>query len=85
MGLAAVDREATGRRGQCCPGPREGVGNVPDTGRVGNGHVCPAEIQSKRQERKRRSTANPAYSGLLETEVRPLGTWDSLLGWEPRA
>lgn len=29
------------------------------------------EIQSKRQERKRRSTANPAYSGLLETEVRP--------------
>uniref|UniRef100_A0A674KGE8 PHD finger protein 21B n=1 Tax=Terrapene triunguis TaxID=2587831 RepID=A0A674KGE8_9SAUR len=27
------------------------------------------EIQSKRQERKRRSTANPAYSGLLETEV----------------
>ncbi|XP_056653617.1 PHD finger protein 21B isoform X3 [Monodelphis domestica] len=26
------------------------------------------EIQSKRQERKRRSTANPAYSGLLETE-----------------
>uniref|UniRef100_G1TP86 PHD finger protein 21B n=1 Tax=Oryctolagus cuniculus TaxID=9986 RepID=G1TP86_RABIT len=32
--------------------------------------VCAfAEIQSKRQERKRRSTANPAYSGLLETEV----------------
>jgi len=29
----------------------------------------PTEIQSKRQERKRRSTANPAYSGLLETEV----------------
>uniref|UniRef100_A0A670XX85 PHD finger protein 21B n=1 Tax=Pseudonaja textilis TaxID=8673 RepID=A0A670XX85_PSETE len=28
------------------------------------------EIQSKRQERKRRSTANPAYSGLLETEKR---------------
>ncbi|KAJ6668441.1 hypothetical protein lerEdw1_011923 [Lerista edwardsae] len=26
------------------------------------------EIQNKRQERKRRSTANPAYSGLLETE-----------------
>lgn len=26
------------------------------------------EIQSKRQERKRRSTANPAYSGLLEPE-----------------
>ncbi|MEJ1271415.1 PHD finger protein 21B [Cricetulus griseus] len=26
------------------------------------------EIQSKRQERKRRSTANPAYSGFLETE-----------------
>ncbi|XP_019507228.1 PREDICTED: PHD finger protein 21B [Hipposideros armiger] len=27
------------------------------------------EIQSKRQERKRRSTANPAYSGLLEPEA----------------
>uniref|UniRef100_A0A8C1S191 PHD finger protein 21B n=2 Tax=Cyprinus carpio TaxID=7962 RepID=A0A8C1S191_CYPCA len=27
------------------------------------------EIQSKRQERKRRSTANPAYSGLFEPEV----------------
>ncbi|XP_029681377.1 PHD finger protein 21B isoform X4 [Takifugu rubripes] len=26
------------------------------------------EIQAKRQERKRRSTANPAYSGLLEPE-----------------
>uniref|UniRef100_A0A3B3QS78 PHD finger protein 21B-like n=1 Tax=Paramormyrops kingsleyae TaxID=1676925 RepID=A0A3B3QS78_9TELE len=26
------------------------------------------EIQSKRQERKRRSTANPAYSGLFEPE-----------------
>lgn len=24
----------------------------------------------KRQERKRRSTANPAYSGLFEPEVR---------------
>lgn len=32
------------------------------------------EIQSKRQERKRRSTANPAYSGFLETEVGLLGT-----------
>ncbi|XP_049627472.1 PHD finger protein 21B [Suncus etruscus] len=29
------------------------------------------EIQNKRQERKRRSTANPAYSGLPETEVGP--------------
>lgn len=28
-----------------------------------------SEIQSKRQERKRRSTANPAYSGLFEPEV----------------
>lgn len=37
----------------------------------GDRGVCLAEIQSKRQERKRRSTANPAYSGLLETEVRP--------------
>lgn len=27
------------------------------------------EIQTKRQERKRRSTANPAYSGLFEPEV----------------
>lgn len=31
-----------------------------------------AEIQTKRQERKRRSTANPAYSGLFEPEVRKL-------------
>ncbi|KAI1883810.1 hypothetical protein AGOR_G00235780 [Albula goreensis] len=30
------------------------------------------EIQSKRQERKRRSTANPAYSGLLEPERKRL-------------
>lgn len=29
-----------------------------------------AEIQTKRQERKRRSTANPAYSGMFEPEVR---------------
>lgn len=29
-----------------------------------------AEIQLKRQERKRRTTANPAYSGLFEPEVR---------------
>lgn len=29
-----------------------------------------AEIQTKRQERKRRSTANPTYSGLFEPEVR---------------
>lgn len=29
-----------------------------------------SEIQTKRQERKRRSTANPAYSGLFEPEVR---------------
>nr|XP_046191197.1 PHD finger protein 21B-like [Oncorhynchus gorbuscha] len=27
------------------------------------------EIQTKRQERKRRSTANPAYSGLVQPEV----------------
>lgn len=39
------------------------------TRRVPGMHL--AEIQSKRQERKRRSTANPTYSGLLETEVRP--------------
>jgi len=32
------------------------------------------EIQTKRQERKRRSTANPAYSGLFEPEVRKLQT-----------
>ncbi|XP_043944015.1 PHD finger protein 21B isoform X2 [Protopterus annectens] len=30
------------------------------------------EIQSKRQERKRRSTANPAYSGLFEPEKKRL-------------
>ncbi|CAF91487.1 unnamed protein product, partial [Tetraodon nigroviridis] len=33
------------------------------------------EIQTKRQERKRRSTANPAYSGLLEPEVSPRPGW----------
>ncbi|XP_037371046.1 PHD finger protein 21B [Talpa occidentalis] len=32
------------------------------------------EIQSKRQERKRRSTANPAYSGPLETERKRLAS-----------
>uniref|UniRef100_A0A803W879 PHD finger protein 21B n=1 Tax=Ficedula albicollis TaxID=59894 RepID=A0A803W879_FICAL len=32
------------------------------------------EIQSKRQERKRRSTANPTYSGLLETERKRLAS-----------
>ncbi|XP_077025257.1 PHD finger protein 21B isoform X2 [Tamandua tetradactyla] len=32
------------------------------------------EIQSKRQERKRRSTANPAYSSLLETERKRLAS-----------
>ncbi|KAM7115435.1 PHD finger protein 21B isoform 2-T2 [Molossus nigricans] len=32
------------------------------------------ELQSKRQERKRRSTANPAYSGLLETERKRLAS-----------
>ncbi|KAM5172812.1 PHD finger protein 21B [Mantella aurantiaca] len=32
------------------------------------------EIQSKRHERKRRSTANPAYSGLLEPERKRLAS-----------
>ncbi|XP_061523137.1 PHD finger protein 21B isoform X1 [Phycodurus eques] len=32
------------------------------------------EIQLKRQERKRRSTANPAYSGLFEPERKRLAT-----------
>nr|XP_033808506.1 PHD finger protein 21B [Geotrypetes seraphini] len=32
------------------------------------------EIQNKRQERKRRSTANPAYSGLLEPERKRLSS-----------
>uniref|UniRef100_A0A8C3QG50 PHD finger protein 21B n=1 Tax=Cyanoderma ruficeps TaxID=181631 RepID=A0A8C3QG50_9PASS len=47
------------------------------------------EIQSKRQERKRRSTANPAYSGLLETEVLyhslflPLSYVISVKGFHP--
>ncbi|XP_006888100.1 PREDICTED: PHD finger protein 21B isoform X2 [Elephantulus edwardii] len=31
-------------------------------------------IQNRRQERKRRSTANPAYSGLLETERKRLAS-----------
>uniref|UniRef100_A0A5F4VWS5 PHD finger protein 21B n=1 Tax=Callithrix jacchus TaxID=9483 RepID=A0A5F4VWS5_CALJA len=38
------------------------------------GWPSPEEIQSKRQERKRRSTANPAYSGLLETERKRLAS-----------
>ncbi|XP_023590287.1 PHD finger protein 21B [Trichechus manatus latirostris] len=38
-------------------------------GREALGQEGGHEIQSKRQERKRRSTANPAYSGLLETEA----------------
>lgn len=52
-------------------------------GRMGNRSVCLAEIQSKRQERKRRSTANPAYSGLLETEVRPPFSREGGSGWPP--
>lgn len=33
-------------------------------------HLCVgSELQTKRQDRKRRSTANPAYSGLFEPEV----------------
>lgn len=32
------------------------------------------EIQTKRQERKRRSTANPAYSGLFEPERKRLAS-----------
>ena len=45
------------------------LGEVPP----GDPCVClGSEIQAKRQERKRRSTANPAYSGLLEPEVSPL-------------
>ncbi|XP_056133587.1 PHD finger protein 21B [Lampris incognitus] len=32
------------------------------------------EIQTKRQERKRRSTANPAYSGLFEAERKRLAS-----------
>uniref|UniRef100_A0AAZ3QTK8 Uncharacterized protein n=1 Tax=Oncorhynchus tshawytscha TaxID=74940 RepID=A0AAZ3QTK8_ONCTS len=33
-----------------------------------------AEIQTKRQERKRRSTANPAYSGLVQPERKRLAS-----------
>ncbi|XP_064820395.1 PHD finger protein 21B-like, partial [Oncorhynchus masou masou] len=32
------------------------------------------EIQTKRQERKRRSTANPAYSGLVQPERKRLAS-----------
>ncbi|KAG5846167.1 hypothetical protein ANANG_G00146940 [Anguilla anguilla] len=39
-------------------------------GLVTTGHL--EEIQSKRQERKRRTTANPAYSGLFEPERKRL-------------
>ncbi|XP_032445652.1 PHD finger protein 21B isoform X1 [Xiphophorus hellerii] len=40
--------------------------------RVFRGPFCFSEIQMKRQERKRRSTANPAYSGILEPERKRL-------------
>ncbi|TRY53776.1 hypothetical protein DNTS_024239, partial [Danionella cerebrum] len=45
------------------------------------------EIQSKRQERKRRSTANPAYSGLFEPERKRLAShflFLSTRGWQDR-
>lgn len=60
LGLGAVQTGCVTGGAMMAPGRKDG-----DRG------VCLAEIQSKRQERKRRSTANPAYSGLLETEVRP--------------
>lgn len=46
---------------------------LPEQTSAGNADVFLfAEIQSKRQERKRRTTANPVYSGaVFEPEVRP--------------
>lgn len=71
-GMDVVQTEAAGQEATVVPGLVEEVCRVPR--REGSGDCCVcafAEIQSKRQERKRRSTANPAYSGLLETEVSP--------------
>lgn len=76
-GVGAMQTERPrGRRGRWCPG-QEGSSDR---------CVCAfPEIQSKRQERKRRSTANPAYSGLLETEVRPRHRWGpGAGGWSLR-
>lgn len=64
--------------------PRAGRGVRASRGRqMGDCCICALpEIQSKRQERKRRSTAKPAYSGLLETEVRPAVVHRDQ-GWAP--
>lgn len=82
-GRCCADR-GWGAGGDAVAGPAEEALGAPGrTGRVTG--LCLPEIQSKRQERKRRSTANPAYSGLLETEVRPpaLCCGEGLPGWPP--
>ncbi|XP_058164906.1 PHD finger protein 21B isoform X3 [Dasypus novemcinctus] len=64
QGAQATRKKKEDRR----PGPEnpEKIAFMVALGLVTTEHL--EEIQSKRQERKRRSTANPAYSGLLEAE-----------------
>ncbi|XP_006866899.1 PREDICTED: PHD finger protein 21B isoform X2 [Chrysochloris asiatica] len=66
--------QATKKKEDRPPGPEnpEKIAFMVALGLVTTEHL--EEIQSKRQERKRRSTANPAYSGLLETERKRLAS-----------
>uniref|UniRef100_A0A3B4UFL0 PHD finger protein 21B n=1 Tax=Seriola dumerili TaxID=41447 RepID=A0A3B4UFL0_SERDU len=58
------------------PGPSRTLQDPPGSSRILQDpppqHL--EEIQTKRQERKRRSTANPAYSGLFEPERKRLAS-----------
>lgn len=69
-----LGREPAGPEGLVVPRVCQGSihGSLEQEASSNRGICAFSEIQSKRQERKRRSTANPAYSGLLETEVRVL-------------
>lgn len=70
LGRGCWAERLQGRRGRWRPGFAEEASRVLGQEDASNCCVCAfPEIQSRRQERKRRSTANPAYSGLLETEV----------------
>ncbi|XP_058164905.1 PHD finger protein 21B isoform X2 [Dasypus novemcinctus] len=70
QGAQATRKKKEDRR----PGPEnpEKIAFMVALGLVTTEHL--EEIQSKRQERKRRSTANPAYSGLLEAERKRLAS-----------
>ncbi|XP_007939930.1 PHD finger protein 21B [Orycteropus afer afer] len=74
QGAQATKKKEDGPPGQENP---EKIAFMVALGLVTTEHL--EEIQSKRQERKRRSTANPAYSGLLETERKRLAAGSSSL------